>query len=329
MVRRLRYLLFSLFTFLFVLVSCEETEPDDTDGNTGASIIDSSFTDTLSVDTFPESQAIRFPDRLIAYVPSPNQFANSTYCLPQDAESIIGGQGFVTLGGWGGYIIVGFNKAIVNHADNPYGVDFTIIGNAYEGSSEPGIVMVMQDENNNGLADDTWYELSGSEYKNKSTYHDYSLTYYYINDSTVTWKDNKGDEGTLLRNGYHQQSYYPLAANYPNYNTDSVIFTGTRIPSKLEEDSPGHWVNNTFDYGYTDNKPINYSAALNVPDNPETPETEGCGGDAFKLEWAVDSMGNTVSLDSIHFIKVYTAVFDSSPVIGDVSCEIKAIVPVK
>ena len=37
------------------------------------------------------------------------------------------------------------------------------------GSSEPGIVLVSKDTNGNGLADDEWYELAGSEYNSPAT----------------------------------------------------------------------------------------------------------------------------------------------------------------
>ena len=63
---------------------------------------------------------------------------------------------WVSLGGFGGYIVVGFDHSIDNSGD----YDLGILGNSFSGSSEPGIVWVMQDENGNGLPDDTWYELA-------------------------------------------------------------------------------------------------------------------------------------------------------------------------
>jgi len=322
MVRRLLYHFFFLFAILFVLVSCEETEPDDTDADTGATIVDSLYLDSASL-----SAEIRYPDRLIAFLPAPNQFANSSPCLPENAESIIGGQGLVSLGGWGGYIIVAFEKAIINDPSHLYGVDFTIVGNAYSGSSEPGIVMVMQDENENGLADDTWYELKGGEHSDSSSISNYELSYYYLDSTTVLWRDNQGNSDTLLRNAYHSQAYYPLAENYPDYPQDSVTFRGTLLSSKTLLNTSGNWEMPSYSYGYADNLPVNYSADLSEPDNPETTEeVEGGGGDAFKLEWAIDSAGQAVSIDSIHFIKIYTGVFDANPVTGDLSTEIKAII---
>lgn len=315
----------SLIAFLFVFMSCDDTDTIgnevDPDGNTSATIVG---TDTINV-----GDALRFPDTLIAYQPAPGQFINVAPGRPADAQSIIGQKGMVTLGGWGGYIIVGYKDPIINHPDNAYGVDFSIYGNAYEGSSEPGIVQVMKDENHNGLADDTWYELQGGEHQNKSTISNYELTYYYIDDTTITWKNNQNQSDTLLRNGYHSQSYYPSAELFNNYPQDSVSFRGTLLPTKSVEESAGHWVNPPYSYGYVDNTQVNWSSPLNEVDNPETESVEGAGGDAFKLEWAVDTQGQSISIDTVHFIKIYSAVQFTSPVLGDVSPEIKAIVAIK
>lgn len=59
---------------------------------------------------------------------------------------------WVSLGGWGGYIVVGFDHSIEN-SDEGYrdGYNFSIQGNQFKGSSEPGIVWVMQDTNGNTL----------------------------------------------------------------------------------------------------------------------------------------------------------------------------------
>lgn len=37
---------------------------------------------------------------------------------------------------------------------------------------------VMQDVNGNGLPDDTWYQLKGSEYGKEETIETYAVTYY-------------------------------------------------------------------------------------------------------------------------------------------------------
>ena len=63
-------------------------------------------------------------------------------------------------------------------------------GNPFDGSSEPGIVWVMQDENGDGLPNDTWYELKGSEYGKEETIRD-AVTYYRPSapKMNVAWTD--------------------------------------------------------------------------------------------------------------------------------------------
>ena len=75
------------------------------------------------------------------------------------------------------------------------------------GNSEPGIVLVSKDTNGNGLPDDEWYELAGSEYNSPATIRNYEITYYRPTpaDGDVKWKDNQGKEGYIYRNTYHTQ----------------------------------------------------------------------------------------------------------------------------
>ncbi|MBN1118072.1 MAG: hypothetical protein JXA77_12750, partial [Bacteroidales bacterium] len=117
-----------------------------------------------------------YVSQVIEYKPASGQFINTTtWGVPSAAQSVIGGiTGHVSLGAFGGYLIVGFDHSIENDPNNPYGVDFTIFGNAFTGWAEPGIVQVMKDVNGNGLPDDTWYELKGSDYSLTSTWTNYS-----------------------------------------------------------------------------------------------------------------------------------------------------------
>ena len=116
-------------------------------------------------------------DRVYEYTPAPGQFINElvsggftgTETSPEAAvayaEERMKKNTWVSLGGWGGYIVVGFDHSIDNSSSGyKGGYNFSITGNAFKGSSEPGIVYVMQDTNGNTLPDDEWYELKGTEY---------------------------------------------------------------------------------------------------------------------------------------------------------------------
>ena len=97
---------------------------------------------------------------------------------------------FISLGGFGGYVIVKFDHSV----ENRDGKNLAIKGNALSTSSEPGIVWVMQDENGNGLADDTWYELKGSESGKVTTRKRHTVTYFTptANRKVVRWIENYG-----------------------------------------------------------------------------------------------------------------------------------------
>ena len=115
---------------------------------------------------------------VIEYTPAPGQFINTASGSPEAALSLTTENGsLVSLGGFGGYIILRSSSAIVNDPNNPYGVDFTIYGNAMSHWSEPGIVSVMKDDNENGVPDETWYELAGSDHFFSSTITNYEISY--------------------------------------------------------------------------------------------------------------------------------------------------------
>ena len=220
----------------------------------------------------------------------------------------------VALGGWGGYITFHFDHSIANL---PGERDFAIWGNAYQemknlvfgGMNEAGIVMVSKDINGNGLPDDPWYEISGScdvDSVGKVVYG-YEVTYRQNPMGDIPWMDNRGDSGTVDRNHYHEQEYYPL------WLPDSLTFKGTRLPDNMvnlsdEVDkgwSPYYYVLIGFRYGYVDNLP-NFTDASDA----NSWNYEGCGID---ISWAVDEQRQPVNLDFIDFVRVYTGLNQKCP----------------
>ena len=140
----------------------------------------------------------QYISEVLEYKPAPGQFINSSpWGVPESANSIIGGiTGSMSLGAFGGYVVFTFDNPVENHPDNPFGVDFTIFGNPLEEWSEQGIVEVMKDENDNGLPDDMWYELAGSDYFFSSSIKQYEVTYTNPNmdaAADVPWTDNQGN----------------------------------------------------------------------------------------------------------------------------------------
>ena len=259
---------------------------------------------------------------VLDFLPAPGQFVND---LPKyvsgDTKDIIvkkandavakGANGMIHLGGFGGYVTFKFDHTIVNGP----GKDFKVLGNAFAGNSEPGIIMVAFDKNKNGKPDDDeWYEIAGSEYFKDSTIKNYSITYYKPDESKapvkgtanwqtdteyIRWEDNQGNKGYLTKNSYHKQSYYPMWIG-----ESSITFKGTRIADNFKQGTNGIWSSPALEFGYADNVP-NDNEASNID-----------------ISWAVDKSGKYVKLPGIDFIKVYGAVRQESGILGEVSTEV-------
>lgn len=263
------------------------------------------------------------------FMPAPGQFVN---VMPQyedgdDAEAMRKkteeciakhNQAMISLGGWGGYVVFGFDHRITNIQGD---YDLKILGNAFYstseaplyGSSEPGIVMVSIDSNGNGLPDDEWYELAGSEYHSNDTKHDYSCTYTRPATNTdVSWTDNMGGSGVIKHNTFHTQEYYPKWIN-----DDEIVFSGTRLKDNGAQVG-SNYVLYQYPWGYADNHPNNWDKSR----FPDTTDGNLIHVSEFKIDWAVDSNGNSVTLPGIDFVKVYTAVNQDNATLGEVSTEI-------
>ncbi len=274
----------------------------------------------------------RYISEVLEYQPAPGQFINKTpWGLPSSKESLVGKiTGSLSLGAFGGYVIFKFENPVKNHPDNPYGVDFTIFGNPSGSWSEPGIVWVMKDENENGLPDDTWYELAGSDYFFSSTLKNYQISYANPKMETaadVFWSDNLGNTGYIRKNEAHSQPYYPLPENFGSTLSDSLTLKGSRIDNAVDKNNPTFIKSYPRAFGYADNQ-LRGNTRITLPDNPYTAEIENSGGDAFDIHWAVNKTGDYVDLDAIHFIKVQTAVLADSGWIGEISTEITGAIAV-
>lgn len=270
---------------------------------------------------------------VIEYRPAPGQYINTSLGNMAAAESLIGADGgMVSLGAYGGYIILKMNKAIENDPNNPYGVDFTIFGIALASWSEAAAVMVMKDENANGLADDQWYNLAGSDYYWADAIHNYFISYTNPQQeqaAPVPWRDNYNGKGIVPINNFHTQAYYPMVANFPSIPQDFYHFTGELLNSHYDCGAKPYPTSYPKAFGYADNLPKENCTSLYQPDNPYTSVVEGCGGDAMDISWAVDETGKYVNLDCIHFVKIYTAVNDADRgVMGEISTEITGVADV-
>lgn len=274
----------------------------------------------------PADGASPYISRVFSYRPAPGQFVgllpasdegDDAESMRQKVEDCIGHnrRHAVTLGGWGGSVTFGFDHMVENrHGER----DFTVLGNAYAGNSEAGIVEVSHDTNGNGLPDDEWYELAGSAYTDPATRHDYSVTYHatpadhvattdaaqgYLSDTSyIRWTDSEGAEGYVAKNVYHTQDYFPRWLG-----VEALTFRGCRLPDNAHNtgsDGKPHWVMDAFSYGYADNAPNDTDAA------------------ALDIGWAVDAHGRPVNLPGIHFVRVTTGLMQQCGWLGESSTEI-------
>lgn len=263
------------------------------------------------------SGSSRFQNKVYEWTPAPGQFINeqtiggmtgaetTSEAARTWAEKRLKGQQFVSLGGFGGYIIVGFDHRIVAHNE---GYDFAVYGNAFDSSSEPGVVYVMQDTNGNKLPDDIWYELKGSESDKATTLKNYSVTYFRpsAKGQNVRWEDSEGQQGTIDYTPLHDQDFY-----YPAWiPTDSYELKGTRLAPNNIEITPGQWSNRPYDWGYVDNFGSDKLGTGN----------SACIG--FRIANAMQTDGTPANLDGIDFIKVQCAVNTKSGILGEVSTEV-------
>lgn len=271
--------------------------------------------------------------KVYEYSPAPGQFVNkmpwydlgdTADDMRRKAEEAISGttNELISLGAYGGYVVFGFDHTVVNVDGEK---DFMILGNAFyddndngerAGSCEPGIVEVSVDANGNGIPDDEWYELAGSDYNSPLTLHGYSIIYNapvegkapvpsgrYITDAEyIGWSDSEGATGFVAKNIDNTQSYYPLWTDAP-----TLTFSGSRLPQNAEDlfGNGSYYKLQSFGWGYVDNHP-DMLTDLN----------------SFDIGWAVDRYGVPVKLPGVDFIKVYTAINQYCGRIGETSTEV-------
>lgn len=282
--------------------------------------------------------------RVYEYCPAPGQFINTmpeyrdgdtAETMRQKAEEAISGtvQNGISLGAWGGYVTFGFDHTVINV---PGAYDIRIDGNSFNsaahpgvdgGSSEPGIIQVMFDENQNGRPDDRWYEIDKSPwYTDEAATFGYAITYRRpdpdhqptpgtgdnsaMTDMTyIRWEDNRGAEGYLYKNRFHDQEYYPKWVESSELN-----FRGTLLPQNGVDVSGNgsYFLQYMFKYGaYADNYPN------------DARDEEGNYRNGFDIGWAVDPVTREpVHLPGVDFVRVHTGVNQYCGWIGETSTEI-------
>ncbi len=221
----------------------------------------------------------------------------------------------ISLGPCCGYVIAGFDHSVDNSGGD---WDLLIKGNPYGYQSEPGIVWVSQDENGNGLPDDTWYELAGSEYGTENSTYEYAITYYKPTrkQSATSWIDNQGASGAVPymsewnTKDYYWQDWVPLDED------NSHTYFGTQLKDYSTYNN-GVSTIPPYDWGYADNESsIDYFSE-------EKMGGISCGH--FKISNAKTFDHQDANLKYIDFVKIQTGQIGSTPNLGDISTEVHYI----
>lgn len=298
----------------------------------------------------PVEGATAYITSILDYMPAVGQFTNK---LPKydagDSQKEMNAKvlasignnnkGMISLGGFGGYVVAGFDHTIKNVEGKR---DFRVVANAFYsaanpneeapdgGSCEPGVIMVAYDANGNGMPDHSeWYEIAGSAHEdptkelwyqmavdNKNEvelYRNYQITYHRPASEPeseeqwstyIKWDDSRGQGGCKSKNMFHSQPYFPEW-----FAGDKLTFSGTCLPQNgIDESGEGsYYVLYKFRYGYADNE-------LNASDDS-----------AIDISWAVNSKGQRVNLPGVDFVKIYTGVNQENGWLGECSTEITSI----
>ena len=316
---------------------------------------DYTFSVTVSLDAVlppTPGDATAYITQVFDFMPAVGQFTNTMpACEAGDTQETMNQKvldaignnkkGMISLGGFGGYVTVGFDHTIEN---KPGLRDFRVLANAFYsnanpepnapdgGSCEPGVIMVAYDLNGDGIPNDNeWYEIAGSAHEDptQELWYDmavqngndvrcirnYEMTYYRPDedmdnpiegavDQYIRWEDNQGNSGYKTKNVYHSQPYFPQW-----FEGEKLTFRGTRLPQNgIDESGQGNYfVLYKFRYGYADNE-------ANTKDEA-----------AIDIDWAVNSKGQKVQLPGIDFIKIYCGVDQENGWLGECSTEITSI----
>lgn len=254
----------------------------------------------------------------------------------------------VSLGGFGGQIVLAFDHNVENNPANPLGLDAIVFSNSFwpDGNqthfTEPATIEIMPELNDNNTPGDDpceiWYLIPGSDLNDASTYR------------TKQWQK---DGGGLPSGWYpdftdwpdqYQTSAYELSRNFQA--NGSVV-----NPYFLDSDPCNNHLEAYWGYaeytptiklgdrdaddandGYGDCPNMPAEIFYTIPDDPFlvgiTPASGG--GDAFDIEWAVEpNTFQPANLKSFRYIRITTAIEYYAGAIGEISAEIDGVSDVR
>ena len=305
-----------------------------------------------------------FPARVVDFRQAPGQYADSdTYRIAENTEKLLGApngggvygadnSSVVSLGMAGGRVIFEFDPPIEDHEDNIGGYDFIVYGNSFwtaggasSPSWEPGVIRVMQDDNDDGLMNDTWYLIPGShlESYDAACSLEYSVVFDSDGNGIVSWTGGVSGSHDFTESQPWWREGEALPSEYADvWLLPDTLFDG----SAPDEEYKDVW-------GYADIAPTMILGDLDgdgdtggIYDYPgidpayfyTVPDTHGNnaidagsgGGSAIDIAWAVDPGDFALAeLDSVTWIEISSSSLVINATLGENSCEVDAVVRVR
>ena len=208
----------------------------------------------------------------------------------------------ISLGAQGGYLVAGFDHSVPESG----GGELIVRGNPYDYQSEPGIIWVSQDDNGDGLPNDQWFELAGSEYGTSNEELEYCITYYRPQHtrSATAWRDHHGQTDYVP-----YMSYWNPSDTYwqPWVEGTEHSYFGSRLESHHTFDGQFSSIP-PYGWGYADNQGSDYTDAGH-----------------YNISNARTWDGQPANLEYIDFVKIQTAQNGWTPNLGDISTEVYGI----
>jgi len=286
-----------------------------------------------------------YPTKVLGYLVAPSQYAtgvtygsissdnnNTLNPTPPAYVKTLGSGGLVSPGSLGGYIVYEFSSPITDNANNNYGTDFIVYGNAFTNWCEPGIVQVAGrvSDGQGGYEPGTWYTIAGSEYYS-DTCEEVDSIKWRMSGTTVQYSLDGGTNWTNFRTS--AGGWWPKHAAKPtgeNYGATSQQSLFTDYVTDFDDDSLEFSDlvklddNVFYQFGYCDVHP-NGSNYGTMTSNPYTASASTSCGDGIDLAWAVDENGETVDVGNVYYVRVYTGVLENAGAFGEVSTEVTSV----
>lgn len=294
-----------------------------------------------------------FAVTVLSYTPAPGQFVNIAMFNnparalgpPIGAGTITpDNTGVVTLGGFGGSLVLAFDHPVLDDPRNAHGLDFIVFGNAFWSNGDPlsrfgeaAVIEISLDANANGLPDDPWFLIPGSHLTPPVA----RQTQDWDNDpatatppATLSWYP-AGAPSPMTTSAFGLPAAFEtfILVNPRTDGGETFLGYGDLSPTLILGDLTGA-TGAPADNSLTDpedNPAVSPVAFYTVPDDPTTVGIDpgSGGGDAFDIAHAVDpATGAPANLPGFDFIRLTNGV-NFVGFLGEVSPEIDAVADVR